>query len=311
MAFERTRMPMVMTDARQPDNPIVLANEAFLNLTGYASDEVLGRNCRFLQGNSTSAAAIAEIRIGLAAGRDVDVELLNYRKDGTVFWNQLHISPIRDDNGAVAYYFASQIDVTQLRKVQTLEASEHRLLMEVDHRAKNVLAIVDSMVRLSKADDVAQYAASIHQRVRALSDAHALLSERGWKDISLRDVVQGQVGRYQSKGIVIDGPDIPVAASVVQPLALVIHELATNAAVHGALSKPGGRLMLEWQKMDDTGGFRLIWREVGTRSPSSNAKPGLGTVMVKAMVEKQLSGRLHRVWQDGGLEILLEVPGLS
>ncbi|MFN7025678.1 MAG: PAS domain-containing protein, partial [Pseudorhizobium sp.] len=132
VAFERTRMPMVMTDARLQDNPIVLANQAFLQLTGYAADEVLGRNCRFLQGTSTSAAAIAELRLAIAEGREVDVELLNYRKDGTVFWNQLHVTPIHDDAGDIAYFFASQIDITEFRKVQSLEASEHRLLMEVD-----------------------------------------------------------------------------------------------------------------------------------------------------------------------------------
>jgi PAS domain S-box-containing protein len=311
VAFERTRMPMVITDARQRDNPIVLANKAFLDLTGYSADEVLGRNCRFLQGASTSAAAVAEVRLGLADGRDVDVELLNYRKDGTAFWNQLHISPIHDDEGRIAYHFASQIDVTQYRKVQALEASEHRLLMEVDHRAKNVLAIVDSLVRLSRADDVAQYAAAVQQRIQALSQAHALLSERGWKDVDLRDVVEGQIARYRGEGILFDGPEVSVAPAMVQPLALIIHELAANAAVHGALSKPGGRLILEWEPIDDIGGFRLLWTESGSPPVADNPKPGFGTVMVKALIEKQLSGRLKQVWQDRGLEILLEVPGIA
>jgi PAS domain S-box-containing protein len=311
VAFERTRMPMVITDARQRDNPIVLANKAFLDLTGYSADEVLGRNCRFLQGASTSESAVAEVRLGLADGRDVDVELLNYRKDGTAFWNQLHISPIHDDNGQIAYHFASQIDVTQYRKVQALEASEHRLLMEVDHRAKNVLAIVDSLVRLSRADDVAQYAAAVQQRIQALSQAHALLSERGWKDVDLREVVDGQIGKYRGEGILFDGPEVAVAPAMVQPLALIIHELAANAAVHGALSKPGGRLILEWERIDDTGGFRLLWTESGSPPVADNRKPGFGTVMVKALVEKQLSGRVKRVWQARGLEILLEVPGIA
>jgi PAS domain S-box-containing protein len=300
---------MVMTDARQQDNPIVLANTAFLDLTGYTADEVLGRNCRFLQGPSTAAAAVAEVRLGIAEEREVDVELLNYRKDGTAFWNQLHISPIRDDNGDVAYFFASQVDVTEFRKVQSLEASEHRLLMEVDHRAKNVLAIVDSLVRLSRADDVAQYASSIQQRVQALSHAHALLSERGWNEVALRDVIQRQVERYTTQGE-LSGPEIAVAASVVQPLSLVIHELAVNAAMHGALSTPGGRLCIEWEKIDPNGGFKMTWNESGIQQPE-NPKSGFGTVMVKAMIEKQLSGRLRRDWLNRGLEIRLEVPGFS
>src|ERR1700712_5169293 len=81
VAVERTRMPMVVTDPRQPDAPIVLANQAFLDLTGYTAEEVLGRNCRFLQGPRTAAAAIDELRRGLSEDRDIDVELVNYRKD--------------------------------------------------------------------------------------------------------------------------------------------------------------------------------------------------------------------------------------
>src|SRR3954471_11173822 len=103
-------MPMVLSDARQEDNPIVLANQAFLDLTGYTAREVLGRNCRFLQGPGTSAADVEEIRLGLAAGRDVDVEIVNYRKDGSSFINQLAISPVIGADGTLLYYFGSQKD---------------------------------------------------------------------------------------------------------------------------------------------------------------------------------------------------------
>jgi PAS domain S-box-containing protein len=99
VAVERTRMPMVVTDPRQPDNPIVLANKAFLDLTGYTAEEVIGRNCRFLQGGGTAAEAIDMIREALRAEREVDVEILNYRKDGSAFWNQLVLSPVHDDEG--------------------------------------------------------------------------------------------------------------------------------------------------------------------------------------------------------------------
>ena len=83
VAMERTRMPMVVTDPRQPDNPIVLANKAFLDLTGYSAEEVIGRNCRFLQGEGTSPEAVEQIRQALREERDLEVEILNYRKDGS------------------------------------------------------------------------------------------------------------------------------------------------------------------------------------------------------------------------------------
>lgn len=246
IALQRTRMPMVMTDASQPDYPIVLANQAFLNLTGYGPNEVLGRNCRFLQGPGTSPAAIAEIRAGLKEDREVNVELLNYRKDGSAFWNQLHLSPIHDDGGKLVYHFASQIDRTDFRRIESLEASEHRLLMEVDHRSNNVLALVDSIVRLTKSDDPALYAASVQQRVHALARAHRLLSDRSWHQIPLRDTIQTQITPYGAKQVMLAGPDLMLVPDAVQPLSLFIHELAVNAASHGALStRRAGRRRLE------------------------------------------------------------------
>lgn len=306
LAFERTRMPMVVADARQSDLPIVLANKAFLDLTGYTAEEVLGRNCRFLQGKDTSAAAVAEVRFAIAEGRDVDVELLNYRKDGSEFWNQLHLSPIRDDEGQIAYFFASQIDVTKYRKVQALEASEHRLVMEVDHRANNVLAVVNSIVRLTKADNPARYAAAVQQRVQALSIAHSQLAEIGWRDPMLRDVLYRQIRRFKANDIMMEGPDLPVPAPHVQPLALVVHEMIANAAQHGALSRAGGNLSISWAPVG-SGGFHLRWSEQGVDRPPVEPKPGFGTIMVKAVVEKQLGGSLRREWTDRELILDLEV----
>nr|WP_245426449.1 PAS domain-containing protein [Phyllobacterium bourgognense] len=307
-AFERTRMPMLVTDAQQPDFPIVLANQAFLNLTGYSAEEVVGRNCRFLQGQGTSPAAIAEIRFALAHEREANVELLNYRKDGSAFWNQLHLSPIRDDDGRLFYYFGSQIDVTEYRKVQYLEATEHRLLKEVDHRAKNVLAVVEGIVRLSRSDDAALYAASIQQRIQALSHAHALLAERGWQEIELGEIIKRQVETFASERVSMEGPEILVPAAIVQPLALVVHELLINAAVHGSLSAPSGQLNIHWQKVPGQGGFKLRWQETGGRPPSSHRQPGFGTAMVGAMIEKQLLGKVDREWSDDGVVVDIVVP---
>lgn len=304
-------MPMLVTDARHEDNPIVLANQAFLNLTGYTSAEVLGRNCRFLQGEGTSPAAVAQIRSGLAGGRELNVEILNYRKDGSAFWNQLHISPIHDDDGKPIYHFASQVDVTEFRKVQSLEASEHRLLREVDHRAKNVLAVVDGIVRLSNAEDPSRYAASVQQRVQALASAHALLADQGWRDIPLRQIINEQIAHFASDRTTLLGPDVLVSALAVQPLALVIHELIVNAAVHGALATTSGRLAITWNAARPEGGFQLQWEETGA-APSVYPKGrGFGTTMVDLMIEKQLHGEIRRQWTDRGLNVEITVPKSS
>jgi PAS domain S-box-containing protein len=308
-AFQRTRMPIVISDARQSDYPIILANEAFLRLTGYRAEELLGKNCRLLQGEATSQSAVAQIRAAVAQQHEITIEILNYKKDGTPFWNQLHVSPIHDDQGELAYYFASQIDVTDHRRIQTLEEAEHRLLLEVDHRTKNVLAIVDSIVRLSRADNAAAYAASVQQRVQALSRTHILLAEKGWQEVELADIIRAQTKLFDSGNIETTGPTIMIPAPSAQPIGLALHELAANAAVHGALSHSQGRLSIRWEQ--NVAGLTLYWHETGARKPHSDLGRGFGSVLLGVVIEKQLGGRIYRDWRDEGLSLTVELPALD
>ena len=107
---------MLITDPRRPDNPIVFANAAFAKLTGYYRGDILGQNCRFLQGPDTDRAEVARLRAAIEARTPVELELLNYKKDGTRFWNRLLVSPVFNDDGELTYYFASQFDVTLERE---------------------------------------------------------------------------------------------------------------------------------------------------------------------------------------------------
>jgi PAS domain S-box-containing protein len=117
-AVETTRMPMIVTDPNLPDNPIVFANRAFLQMTGYATAEIVGTNCRFLQGPETDPATVDEVRAAIEAGREVATEILNYRKNGSTFWNALYISPVYDGQGKLVYYFASQLDISRRRDAE-------------------------------------------------------------------------------------------------------------------------------------------------------------------------------------------------
>ena len=102
----------ILTDPRLEDHPIVYVNQSFLEITGYTADEVLGRNCRFLQGRDTDPARVDELRRATRERRPATVELRNYRKDGTPFWNEVHISPVRDARGEVVRFVGVQVDVT-------------------------------------------------------------------------------------------------------------------------------------------------------------------------------------------------------
>ncbi len=108
-AVEMTRMPMILADPRQDDTPIVFANNAFLDLTGYEEGEVLGRNCRFLQGAGTNPDHVQQLREAVAEGRATALEILNYRRDGTPFWNAVFMGPVHNPEGEIIYFFARAV----------------------------------------------------------------------------------------------------------------------------------------------------------------------------------------------------------
>ena len=155
-AIEKTRMPMILTDPNQEDNPIVFLNQAFLELTGYEEHEIMGRNCRFLQGEGTDRSKVQQVRDAIEARRDVSVEMINYRKDGSLFWNALYISPVYDDDGTLKYFFASQLDVTRrasaeeaLRQAQKMEAVG-QLTGGIAHDFNNMLTVILGNLELVK-----------------------------------------------------------------------------------------------------------------------------------------------------------------
>jgi len=134
---------IAIADARLPDTPLIYVNAGFERLTGYSADEVLGRNCRFLQGPGSDRDTLDQLRAALRAQREVAVQLLNYRKDGTTFWNRLSITPVRDRSGAVTHFIAVQSDVTAEKNAQDalqraneqLEAANRRLRQDLEAAA--------------------------------------------------------------------------------------------------------------------------------------------------------------------------------
>ncbi|MEO8812416.1 MAG: PAS domain-containing protein [Caulobacteraceae bacterium] len=302
IAVERSRMAMIVTDPHRADHPIVLANQAFFDLTGYGRDEVVGRNCRLLQGPGTDRAAVARIADALRAGDAVSVDLLNYRKDGSTFWNQLAVSPVLDEAGNLAFFLGSQLDVSARMEAAELRAGEHLLLAEVNHRAMNALALVQSIVRLSRSDDPAAFAAAVRDRVDALARAHTLLAEAKWKAVPLRRILEAEARLEGSGRIVMEGHDAAVSGQAVQPLVLALHELVANAGRHGALSAKSGSVKVRWEPVGEGGrDVHLSWCETGGPPPPEPRGSGFGMTMIRGLVERELKGRLSLDWPTTGL----------
>jgi two-component sensor histidine kinase len=192
-----------------------------------------------------------------------------------------------------------------------LKASTERLSIlarEVDHRAKNALAVVQSIVRLTRAPDIKSYVAAVEGRITSLSRAHTLLSDARWEGANLARLIDEELAPYRGEDgsrIFAAGPDIVLQPTSAQAIALAVHELATNAAKHGALSSPSGRLTLTWALKPD---LRIEWLEIGgpkTRRPKIQ---GFGTKVITASIESQLGGQSSFDWRPEGLHCTLTIP---
>ncbi|MCR0985026.1 ATP-binding protein [Roseomonas populi] len=184
-AVEMTRMPMILADPRQDDCPIAFANNAFLDLTGYEEKEVVGRNCRFLQGAGTDPAHVRQLREAIQEKRPVALEILNYRRDGTPFWNAIFMGPVFDTAGELIFFFASQLDVSKrreseqsLRQAQKMEAIG-QLTAGLAHDFNNLLHVIDSSLERMKAKRFDDRAFErFHDAAMAASDRGAKLTRQ-------------------------------------------------------------------------------------------------------------------------------------
>jgi PAS domain S-box-containing protein len=325
-AVRATRMPMVITDPAQHDNPIVFCNVAFQELTGYAREEIIGRNCRFLQGPDTDSAEVAKVRRAIGEGHDVDVDLLNYRKDGTTFWNALYMSPVRDKGGVIRFFFASQLDVTERveaqeimnRQKELVEREVERrtadlraaldaktiLLHEVDHRVKNNLTMIGSLLRLQARtiDDptISAKLDSMLERVDALAVVHRQLYQS--QDITTFDIggfagslaqdVVGSSGRADI-ALTIEGGSLLINAAHASALGLILNEILINAIKHAFADGRAGKLTLLVGQENDRGIIRIC--DDGPGLPSTKRTKSIGTSLITRLARQ---AKAEATWSD-------------
>lgn len=296
-----------------PGPRIEYVNAGFTRMTGYAAEEVLGRTPRMLQGPDTDRAVLDLMRAALEAGRPFRGEAVNRRKDGTAFSVEWLITPVLDRAGRVAHWVSAQRDVTERKSA---EARQRRLLDEVNHRVNNALAAVQSVAvqTLRAAPDSEAVRMALLGRLFALSRVHGLLARGHWAGVPLRDLAEGQVAPHRGPDparLEAAGPEVWLRPGAAVALGMALHELAANAAAHGALSSPGGRVRLHWAVGATAGGERLSvrWAERGGPPvPGPPARRGFGSRLIERGLAQELQAEARLLFEAPGLRCEIDAP---
>ena len=230
------------------------------------------------------------------------VEAVAERPDGTRVPFIPYPTPLLDADGALVGAVNVLVDISERK-----DAERHRAMLarEVDHRAKNLLAVVKSLVGLTKAGDLEGFRASLDGRIAALANAHSLLAGEHWDGAELADVAERELATYPGQ-VSLWGPAVRLAPAAVQPVSMLLHELATNAAKHGALSVATGRVSVVWE-IEDAGRLKILWRETGGPVVEPPANGGFGSRLIRSLA-RQVRGEVSKDWRPEGLRCTILLP---
>jgi PAS domain S-box-containing protein len=242
----------------------------------------------------------------LTTGTPFQMEYRVRRPNGEVRWCLTSAAATHDATGALVRVSGVTIDITDRKAAEERQALLSR---EVDHRAKNALALVQSIVRLTRHTDPADYARAIEGRINALSRVHTVLSQSRWQGADLGGLLREELAPFRTSDesrIDIQGPELSLDAARAQTLALALHELTTNAAKYGALSSPAGLLRVYWNMTEDA--LNLEWHEEHGSAFAKPGKTGFGTKIILSSIEGQLGGRVKHDWRPDGMTCAITIP---
>jgi PAS domain S-box-containing protein len=287
-------------------------NPAASRMFGYVLDEVIGRHvamllpklCRSSQrGDSQSCRDT-----GLAQFIGTSCQVEGRRKDGTTFSVDLDVKELRVDDADIF------IGVLRDTTVRTRADERQRLMIaELNHRMRNTLAKMGMIIELSRssAASVDAFADALSGRINALARTYAHCSGSGRTGFPLRELIEGEIAPYRSgTNMYAEGPDLGLNPEPAQTLALVFHELATNAVKYGALSIADGRVAVRWQVAGEVGAveLKLVWEEAGGPTVVAPTRQGFGTRLIQNLLHHELGGRVELSLAPTGLRCEMEVP---
>src|SRR5262249_43095523 len=233
-----------------------------------------------------------------------ETEFRIIRPDGEMRWCISTAAATVDRDGRIVRVSGVTIDITERKRA---EERQNLLAREVDHRAKNALALAQSIVRLTRANDVKDYVQAVEGRISALARVHTILSLSNWQGAEIGRLIDEEIAPYSTGDqIELYGVELQLQPATAQTLALAMHELVTNSAKYGALSTLAGRLKIRWEVRGDT--LQLLWEERDGPAVEQPVSRGFGTRSVIASIETQLGGKAEFDWRTEGLICRLSVP---
>lgn len=284
-----------------PDGAITWYNRRWYDYTGTSFEQMQGWGWQAVHRPDLVDAVTARFADCIERGIEWEDTFPLLGADGEYRWFLSRAVPIRDDDGNVTRWFGTNTDITERLDAQR---RIELLLMEVNHRSKNLLAVVQSLVRQTVAGggDVVE---RLEQRIAGLSANQDLLVERAWSDVPVREMIEAQLlfVRDSAGRVTIDGPDLTIAPAAAEPIAMAVHEMATNAIKFGALSSPNGRVAIEWS-IDRTSGedplFRIAWREKGGPPVNEPDRTGFGSRIIRDVPRAKLRGEVEVEYAPAG-----------
>lgn len=300
--------------AKDRDGRMLYINSALERLAGVKLADVLGKLDIEWNPNRAEVMAFSEAdRRVLDSGIADDCEERFTGRGGEPRLYRSVRSPLRDRAGAVIGSVGIATDITERHEA---EERERLLARELDHRAKNLLAVVQSVVSLTRADTLAEFKKAVEGRIQSLGRAHSMLAASRWDGADLERVLAEELAPYcggDEARAQLSGPALLLKPSAAQSLALVFHELATNAVKYGALSVPAGTVHVRWevvQGADCRPLLSLVWEERDgppVKPRPTSGRSGFGSRLIRSSIERQLAGSLHLDWAPGGLVAKIEV----
>ncbi len=293
------------------DGTITSWNAAAERMYGYPAAEVIGRSIELI----IPPDRFGELRTmdaQLARGERVaPFETVRLTRDGRRIDVQLTMSPILDEQGVVVGASGIGRDITERRRA---EERQRLLIEELNHRVRNTLAVAQSLATqtLHHSASPEQFAGAFQGRLAALARTHTLLAEAHWEGVQLQDLLRAQLDPYRPPDagqVTVSGPDPALGSDAALALGLALHELGTNAARHGALSSPSGRLEIGAEVVTE-GGRHLVltWRERAGPRVDPTSPSGFGRMLIERGLAYQLAGKVTFELRPAGVRCRIEVP---